>query len=224
MSAEIVEVAVGVLIREDGRVLLSSRPQGKPYAGYWEFPGGKIEAGETAEEALKRELKEELGITMNSSHPWFVKEHTYEHARVRLHFRISRDFSGVVSPLEGQQFGFFNSTEKTPGAVLPADVDIVKRAEMPQIFQRTSDYKILGRDTLFSIVERKHDVKYLGAVVSTVDEVLKAKAMDFDFVVVEPKDFDVVLKNGEPMIPTYVKAESAAEIADWLARGAHGIF
>ena len=57
MSDNIVEVAVGVLIREDGRMLLSSRPEGKPYAGYWEFPGGKLEKGETVHQALARELK-----------------------------------------------------------------------------------------------------------------------------------------------------------------------
>ena len=84
---KIVDVAVGVLIREDGRVLLASRPAGKPYAGYWEFPGGKLEEGETVHAALVRELKEELDIALADSFPWFVKEYRYEHAHVRLHFR-----------------------------------------------------------------------------------------------------------------------------------------
>ena len=69
---KIVDVAVGVLIREDGRVLLSSRPEGKPYAGYWEFPGGKLEAGETVHGALARELREELGLELLDSTPWFA--------------------------------------------------------------------------------------------------------------------------------------------------------
>ena len=58
------EVAVGILLRDDGAMLLSTRPPGKPYAGYWEFPGGKLEAGETVEQALRRELIEELGVTI----------------------------------------------------------------------------------------------------------------------------------------------------------------
>ena len=64
-----VDVAVGVLIRPDGRFLLTSRPEGKVFAGYWEFPGGKLEAGETVEQALRRELHEELGITIGAAHP-----------------------------------------------------------------------------------------------------------------------------------------------------------
>ncbi len=72
-----VEVAVGVLIDRDGRFLLTSRPEGKPYAGYWEFPGGKLEAGETVEEALRRELHEELGITIGHAEPWKTEVFDY---------------------------------------------------------------------------------------------------------------------------------------------------
>ncbi|MGE8374982.1 MAG: NUDIX domain-containing protein, partial [Diaphorobacter nitroreducens] len=74
------EVAVGILLREDGAMLLSTRPTGKPYAGYWEFPGGKIEAGETVEQALRRELIEELGVTIGPVEAWKVTEHDYPHA------------------------------------------------------------------------------------------------------------------------------------------------
>jgi 8-oxo-dGTP diphosphatase len=81
-----VDVAVGVLIDGEGRFLLTSRPQGKVYAGYWEFPGGKLEAGETVEQALRRELQEEIGITIGPVHPWRIELMDYPHARVRLHF------------------------------------------------------------------------------------------------------------------------------------------
>ena len=67
---KLVEVAVGVLLRVDGAFLLTSRPDGKPYAGYWEFPGGKLEAGESVQQALARELQEELGIEIASAQPW----------------------------------------------------------------------------------------------------------------------------------------------------------
>ena len=81
-----VDVAVGVLIDAQGRFLLTSRPEGKVYAGYWEFPGGKLEAGESVEAALRRELIEEIGIVIGPVQPWKVEVFDYEHARVRLHF------------------------------------------------------------------------------------------------------------------------------------------
>lgn len=81
-----VDVAVGVLIDGQGRFLLTSRPHGKVYAGYWEFPGGKVEGGETVEQALRRELQEELGITIGAALPWQVTLMDYPHALVRLHF------------------------------------------------------------------------------------------------------------------------------------------
>ena len=86
-----VDVAVGVLIDAEGRFLLTSRPEGKVYAGWWEFPGGKLEAGESVEAALRRELHEELGITIGTAEPWNVTLMDYAHARVRLHFCKVRD-------------------------------------------------------------------------------------------------------------------------------------
>jgi 8-oxo-dGTP diphosphatase len=74
-----VDVAVGVLIDAQGRFLLTSRPEGKVFAGYWEFPGGKLEAGESVEQALQRELHEELGITIGAAQPWQVEVMDYPH-------------------------------------------------------------------------------------------------------------------------------------------------
>lgn len=97
------EVAVGILIRgEDDALLLSTRPEGKPYAGYWEFPGGKIEAGETVVQALRRELQEELGITIAGAEVWKVTEHDYPHALVRLHWCKVRAWDGDFEMREGQ--------------------------------------------------------------------------------------------------------------------------
>lgn len=100
------EVAVGILIRQDGALLLSTRPEGKPYAGYWEFPGGKIEAGETVTEALRRELIEELGVTIADAHEWKVTEHDYPHALVRLHWCKVFDWIGEFEMREGQQMAW----------------------------------------------------------------------------------------------------------------------
>ena len=101
-KAKPVDVAVGILMRPNGDVLLGQRPDGKPYAGYWEFPGGKIEAGETVEEALRRELEEELGITIAGAEVWKVTEHDYPHALVRLHWCKVREWSGAFEMREGQ--------------------------------------------------------------------------------------------------------------------------
>ena len=101
------EVAVGVLIRErDGALLITSRPAGKPRAGWWEFPGGKLEAGETVEDALRRELHEELGITIRNCMAWKVTEHAYPHALVRLHWCKVTAWDGDFEMREGQQMAW----------------------------------------------------------------------------------------------------------------------
>jgi 8-oxo-dGTP diphosphatase len=106
-----VEVAVGVLVERDaagreGRFLLTSRPEGKVYAGYWEFPGGKVEAGETVEQALARELREEIGIEIGAAHPWQTLVMDYPHARVRLNFCKVFDWTGEFQMLENQQMAW----------------------------------------------------------------------------------------------------------------------
>ena len=110
-----VDVAVGVLIDREGRFLLTSRPAGKVYAGYWEFPGGKLEAGESVEAALRRELHEELGITIAAAVPWNVTVMDYEHARVRLHFCKVREWQGEFEMREGQAMAW----QRLPVVVAP---------------------------------------------------------------------------------------------------------
>jgi 8-oxo-dGTP diphosphatase len=103
---KVVEVAVGVLIRAGGQFLLTSRPAGKVYEGYWEFPGGKIEAGETVEQALRRELQEEIGITIAAAQPWRIEMVDYPHALVRLHFCQVFEWTGELQMKEGQRFAW----------------------------------------------------------------------------------------------------------------------
>ena len=110
-----VEVAVGVLVDSRGQFLLTSRPEGKVYAGYWEFPGGKLEAGETVEQALRRELQEELGITIASATPWKVEVMDYPHARVRLHFCKVFEWSGELQMREQQSMAW----QQLPVEVFP---------------------------------------------------------------------------------------------------------
>lgn len=102
----ITEVAVGVLLLPNGDFLMTSRPAGKVYAGYWEFPGGKIEAGETVAEALRRELIEELGITIGDVQTWHVGLIDYPHALVRLHFCKVLSWEGELQMREAQQYAW----------------------------------------------------------------------------------------------------------------------
>ena len=120
-----VDVAVGVLIRPDGRFLLTSRPAGKVYAGYWEFPGGKLEAGETVEQALRRELQEELGITIGPAQPWQVELVDYTHALVRLHFCKVFSWTGELQMREQQAMAWQGlPVQVTP--VLPGTVPVLR--------------------------------------------------------------------------------------------------
>jgi 8-oxo-dGTP diphosphatase len=119
-----IDVAVGILMRDDGDVLLGQRPDGKPYAGYWEFPGGKVEPGESVFDALKREFVEELGIEIVSSEPWCCVEYVYPHAHVRLHFHISRAWRGEAQSLEGQAFSWQGRVAVEP--LLPATIPLIE--------------------------------------------------------------------------------------------------
>jgi len=121
---EVVDVAVGVLVKPDGEFLLTSRPPGKVYQGYWEFPGGKLESGETVEQALRRELQEEIGITIGAVQPWKVKLVDYPHALVRLNFCKVFDWSGELQMHEGQSFAW-QSLPVTVEPVLPGTVPVL---------------------------------------------------------------------------------------------------
>jgi len=118
-----IDVAVGILMKPNGDVLLGSRPEGKPYAGYWEFPGGKVETGEAVIDALKREFAEEIGVNIISAEPWCGVEHVYPHAHVRLHFFISREWQGEPRALEGQQLAWQGQMQLAP--MLPATVPLI---------------------------------------------------------------------------------------------------
>jgi 8-oxo-dGTP diphosphatase len=128
-----VDVAVGVLLQPDGRFLLTSRPEGKVYAGYWEFPGGKLEAGESVEAALRRELQEELGITIGPAEPWKIEVVDYPHARVRLHFCKVRAWEGEFQMRERQSMAW---------QTLPVEVFPVLPGTVPvlQWFARERDF------------------------------------------------------------------------------------
>jgi 8-oxo-dGTP diphosphatase len=130
----VTEVAVGVLVDAQGRFLLTSRPAGKVYAGYWEFPGGKLEPGETVEQALRRELHEEIGITIGPALPWQVLMMDYPHARVRLNFCKVFEWTGRFEMREGQHMAW----ERLPvasGPVLPGTIPVLEWFAQEQGFR-----------------------------------------------------------------------------------------
>ena len=137
---KITHVAVGVLIKPNGEYLLASRPQGKPWAGWWEFPGGKIEAGETPEHALARELKEELGVTPTRIYPWLQRIYDYPEMddspakAVHLHFYFVTDWQGELTPHEGQRFAWQSPNQLTVSPVLPANAPIMKALNLPPVY------------------------------------------------------------------------------------------
>jgi 8-oxo-dGTP diphosphatase len=123
----VVDVAVGVLIQADGGFLLTSRPEGKVYAGYWEFPGGKLEPGESVALALARELHEELGIDVAPDDvvPWREQMVDYPHALVRLHFCKLRVWRGALQMREGQSH-VWASLPVTVSPVLPGALPVLQ--------------------------------------------------------------------------------------------------
>ena len=122
---KVVEVAVGVLIQANGQFLLTSRPPGKVYEGYWEFPGGKLETGESVEQALRRELLEEIGVVIGAVHPWKVEMVDYPHALVRLNFCKVFDWTGNLQMHEGQSFAW-QALPVTVQPLLPGTIPVLE--------------------------------------------------------------------------------------------------
>jgi 8-oxo-dGTP diphosphatase len=122
-------VAAGILLDVQQRFLMGQRPVGKPYAGYWEFPGGKVEAGETLFQTLQRELQEELGITIHGSVDLMMVEHDYPHAYVRIHVSIIRDWTGEPTGCENQALSWqdLKSDQLSVEPLLPAALPMIQQ-------------------------------------------------------------------------------------------------
>lgn len=148
----ITEVVAAVLTRPNGEVLLAARPEGKIYAGYWEFPGGKVEAGESLEAALARELQEELGIVVTRTTRWITKIFTYPHATVRLNFFRVWDWQGKPHPHEGQTFAWDDPAHHSVEPLLPANFPILKALQLPPVYG-ISYAKSLGREVFLQRLE-----------------------------------------------------------------------
>lgn len=145
LNRRLTEVAVGILIRSNGDFLLTSRPVGKAYEGYWEFPGGKIESGESIAQALARELHEELGILIGPVSVWREEIVDYPHALVQLHFCKIFDWEGDLQMREGQQCAWQR---------LPVNVSPVLPGTMPVLTWLSQERAHVGETCLVSQTPR----------------------------------------------------------------------
>lgn len=148
-----VDVAAAVITREDGSFLLGRRAPGTFYPGYWEFPGGKVEAGESPKEALVRELQEELGIRAEVVWPWIMREHAYEHAHVRLHFFEVPAWSGQLTDHVHSALAWQHIGAPIVEPMLPANGPVLKALALPRIYGVTHATDI-GTAAQLSALER----------------------------------------------------------------------
>ncbi len=151
-----VEVAAAVLQKPDNSFLLAQRPADKIWAGYWEFPGGKVERGETARHALVRELREELGIEVVTAYPWLTRVFTYPHATVRLNFFRVTEWHGEPHPHEGQQFSWQHADQVAVAPILPANAPILRALQLPTLYA-ISNAAELGISVFLERLEQRLD-------------------------------------------------------------------
>jgi len=147
-------VAVAVLLRRDGTFLLAQRPRGKVYAGYWEFPGGKVEPGESVTAALKREILEELGVEIERAYPWITRIFTYPHATVRLHFHRVFSWRGEPSAVEHAALSWQRHDLITVEPLLPANGPVLRSLMLPNEYAITCAGS-LGSERFFARLETR---------------------------------------------------------------------
>ncbi|MDR3087004.1 MAG: Nudix family hydrolase [Azoarcus sp.] len=154
MSRKITHVAAGVIVRNDGHFLLGQRAPGSFYPGYWEFPGGKVEPGESPAGALRRELLEELGIHVERLTPWIVREHEYEHAKVRLYFfEVSRWQGTIRAHVHSALAWAAPGDAEYPAPMLPANGLVLKALSLPRVMGITHAGAI-GVDVQLAALDR----------------------------------------------------------------------
>jgi 8-oxo-dGTP diphosphatase len=150
----VIDVAAAVIERADGAFLLAQRPAGKVYAGYWEFPGGKVEAGEPSARALERELQEELGIHVVTAYPWITRVHVYEHGTVMLHFFRVVQWRGEPHPREHQALVWQRIDQPVVEPMLPANGPVLACLSLPLEYAIT-DAQSLGMAAQLERVEAR---------------------------------------------------------------------
>jgi 8-oxo-dGTP diphosphatase len=148
------KVAAAVILKADGQFLLAQRPAGKSYAGYWEFPGGKVKAHESSEQALRRELQEELGIHAEQIYPWLTQIYRYPHATVRLCFHRVMRWRGEPHGRENQRLSWQSAENVIVGPLLPANGPVLRALSLPPIYA-ISNVAELGRENFMQRLEQR---------------------------------------------------------------------
>lgn len=151
-AAPVTVVAVAVLCRADGAVLLAERPPGRPSAGFWEFPGGKVEAGEAVTDALARELHEELGVLPRDAWPWVCFEHGPPGRRVCLHFYRIGTWEGEPHGREGQRLAWVRPEAPAVAPLLPFNDRMLRALALPAVYGIT-DAARHGEDAFLARLE-----------------------------------------------------------------------
>lgn len=221
----LVQVVAGILLDQNGRYLLSSRPEGKPYAGYWEFAGGKVEAGESDFQALQREFEEELGIRILAATPWLTKVHSYEHAHVRLHFLwVEADqWTGEIQSREGQKWAWQKAGDFTVAPMLPANSALLRSLSIPRQLQGRLKSGFSGQNSM-----GEHHVAPYGLAHQTASAVLldfadwqQGKPIEAHSVwpIIENVEQWQQVQNADAVVWKVANEATAKQIVDILAQG-----
>jgi len=201
-----VEVVAAVIQRDDGSFLLAQRPEGKVYAGYWEFPGGKVEPRESPVSALARELHEELGIDVEQSYPWLTRDYDYEHAAVRLRFHRVTRWRGELHGRENQAFAWQRVERVTATPVLPANGPIMRALALPTLYG-ISNAADAGADAFLARLELAlaRGLRLIQLREKTLAPDLLAALASRALELAQPYGAKVLI-NGEPALAARVKA------------------
>jgi 8-oxo-dGTP diphosphatase len=206
------EVAVGLIFNTHGQVLFAQRPAGKPYAGWWEFPGGKIEAGESVQAALARELQEELGLHIQQVQRWVTRMHTYPHATVRLHFCKITQWHGTPQSLEQQAFTWGQATQPDVQPMLPAALPVLPWLALPDTLQLHAagitglqDVTLLPAQAL-RLTTQRPAARWVGAYLQSAADMTAADALGCDFCLTDAATAQLLAPT--PALPLYVQQEA----------------
>ena len=221
----LVQVVAGILLDQNGRYLLSSRPEGKPYAGYWEFAGGKVEAGESDFQALQREFEEELGIRILAATPWLTKVHSYEHAHVRLHFLwVEADqWTGEIQSREGQKWAWQKAGDFTVAPMLPANSALLRSLSIPRQLQGRLKSGLSGQNSMgeYHVVPYGLAHQTASAVLLEFADWQQGKLIEASSVwpIIENAEQWQQVQNADAVVWKVVNEAAAKQVADILAQG-----
>lgn len=214
----VVDVAVAVVQRSDGRVLLAERPAHKVSGGYWEFPGGKFNAGENPEQALARELHEEIGIELDIAHRWLTYEHAYSNKVVRLHFFRVTAWHGTPRGNEGQRVSWEDPYAPSVSPLLPANDKVLRALRLAPVYAITD----AGKFGVANFLERLERTLEAGLRLVVVRERAMAPEQLAQFarqVIVRARRYDAdVLVEGNESLARKVGADGMQSQASDLAR------